>query len=82
MKNALIFAAAALAVGCTVVPTATANRACSLLETATREADLAEAWFINAGPVLEQCGVADAKELAEWKACHARRMNDNSEVCE
>ena len=81
MKTTLLLVSVLLS-GCTIVSTATANRACSLLETATREADMPEAWFINAGPVLEQCGVADAKELADWKACHARRMNDSSEVCE
>lgn len=83
MIRATITAAAlALAAGCTVVPAATARQACDLLDIALSEAQMAEAWYIETGKVLQACGARDAVERAEHKACYARRFNDSSVVCE
>lgn len=71
-----------LITGCTVVPAATARQTCDLLDTALDEAQMAEAWYIEAGKVLEACGAREAKGRAEHKACYARRFNDDSVVCE
>ena len=83
MIRATIAAAAlVLAAGCTVVPAATAIQACDLLDTALSEAQMAEAWYIEAGEVLKRCGIESATERADSKACYARRFNDDSVVCE
>ncbi|WP_416406547.1 hypothetical protein RCH27_08695 [Paracidovorax citrulli] len=72
MKSFAIAVCAALALSaCTVVPTSTAHQACTLLQIATSEADLAPAWYIDAGAVLEQCGQKDARAEGERRACYA-----------
>lgn len=81
-NSILSVAALMLASGCTVVPAATARQTCDLLDTALDEAQMAEAWYIEAGKVLQSCGARDATERAAHKACYARRFNDDSEVCE
>lgn len=72
MKLLLIAAAAALA-GCTVVPTGAVHQACRVVEIAAAEAEMAPAWYISAGQVLERCGVPEARERAEQSACAAQR---------
>lgn len=81
---ALILAAAALLAGCTVAPAGTANRACELLQTAASEADLAPAWYIDAGTVLERCGRENARAEGELRACFAEARNGyrDSKECE
>lgn len=74
MKSLLIGAAAVLA-GCTVVPTGAVHQACRVVEIAAAEAEMAPAWYISAGQVLERCGVPDARERAEASACAAQRRN-------
>ena len=74
--------AVVLVVGCTVVPAATAHRACELMSTALDEADMAEAWYIEAGQILQACGARDAMARSAIKACYARRKNDDREVCQ
>ena len=54
---------------------------CDLLQTAQSEAQMAEAWHLQAGFVLKRCGVKNAIEQANDKACYARRFNDTSEIC-
>lgn len=55
---------------------------CQLLTIAFDEADMAEAWYIETGAVLaSKCGVSGATEVAERKACAARRFNDSSVEC-
>lgn len=56
-------------------------QACNLLATAQDEAQMAEAWHLQAGEVLAECGVLKAKETAASKACYARRFNDTSVTC-
>lgn len=82
LRSILPSVALVVLTGCTVVPTSTARNTCDLLETALDEAQMAEAWYIEAGRVLEACGARDATARAESKACYARRFNDTSEVCE
>lgn len=79
---ALLAAFPVLITGCTVVPAATAHQTCELLNTALDEAQMAEAWYIEAGKVLKRCGIENATERADSKACYARRFNDSSVVCE
>lgn len=74
MKSLLIAAGFALA-GCTVVPTGAVHQACRVVEVAAAEADMAPAWYISAGQVLERCGVPEARERAEQSACAAQRRN-------
>jgi hypothetical protein len=74
MKSFLIGASAVLA-GCTVVPTSTVHQACRVVEIAAAEAEMAPAWYISAGQVLERCGVPEARERAEASACAAQRRN-------
>ncbi|WP_447916171.1 hypothetical protein [Delftia acidovorans] len=74
MKSLLIGAAAVLA-GCTVVPTDAVHQACRVVEIAAAEAEMAPAWYISAGHVLERCGVPEARERAEASACAAQRRN-------
>lgn len=72
MKSILIAVCAALALsGCTIVPKSTAQQACRLLEVAASEADMAPAWYTEAGAVLEQCGQKDARADGERRACFA-----------
>ena len=82
IRAAIVITAIALLPGCTIVPVATARQTCDLLDTALDEAQMAEAWYIEAGRVLQACGARDAVERAEHKACYARRFNDDSVVCE
>lgn len=81
---ALILAITAVAAGCTVVPAGTANRACELLQTAASEADLAPAWYTEAGAVLERCGRETARAEGELRACFAEARNGyrSSAECE
>ncbi|WP_212644929.1 hypothetical protein [Delftia sp. PE138] len=74
MKSLLIGAAAVLA-GCTVVPTGAVHQACRVVEIAAAEAEMAPAWYVSAGKVLERCGVPEARERAEQSACAAQRRN-------
>ncbi len=74
MKSLLIGAAAVLA-GCTVVPSGSLLQACRVIETAAAEAEMAPAWYISAGQVLERCGVPEARDRAEQSACAAQRRN-------
>jgi len=73
MKSLLIAAAATVLAGCTVVPTGAVHQACRVVEIAAAEAEMARAWYISAGQVLERCGVPDARERAEQSACAAQR---------
>ena len=77
MKSLLIAAGFALA-GCTVVPAGSVLLACRVIEIAAAEAEMAPAWYIGAGQVLERCGVPDARERAEASACAAQRRNGYS----
>lgn len=82
-RVALILAAgAALLAGCTVVPASTTRQACSLLQTASDEADMAPAWYLQAGALLEQCGHQDARPEAAYKACQASRRAGIEKDCE
>lgn len=81
-KRFLIVALAALMAGCTVVPLGTVQTACKLIETANTEADLAPGWYIEAGPVLAQCGVKDAVKWSKIVACYAERRNGSLVECE
>lgn len=75
MKSLLIAAAAAVLAGCTVVLMGPVHQACRVVEIAAAEAEMAPAWYISAGQVLERCGVPDARERAEASACAAQRRN-------
>lgn len=75
MKSLLIAAAATVLAGCTVVPTAAVHQACRVVEIAAAEAEMAPAWYISAGKVLERCGAPEARERAEASACAAQRRN-------
>lgn len=72
--SALVLCALAMA-GCTVVPAGVANRACELLQIAVSEADMAPAWYLEAGRVLESCGKPDAQAEGAAKACYAEARN-------
>lgn len=72
MKSLLIAAGFALA-GCTVVPSGSVLQACRVIEIAASEAEMAPAWYIGAGQVLERCGLPDASERAAASACAAER---------
>ena len=81
MKTAIaLIAACAFLTGCVVVP----SSACALLEIAHEEAQLAPAWYIEAGRVLEACRKPDARAKAELRACYADRWNGykTTEECE
>ena len=72
MKNFAITVCAAMALSaCTTVPTGTASQACNLLQIASTEADMAPAWYIGAGAVLERCGQQGARADGERRACYA-----------
>lgn len=64
-----------LLAACTTVPLPTAQKACELLDIASAEADLAPAWYRDAGEVLEACGVKDAKAVADERTCAAQKRN-------
>ncbi|MBO1034246.1 hypothetical protein INR38_09120 [Delftia sp. SD018] len=74
MKSLLIAAGFALA-GCTVVPSGSVLQACRVIEIAAAEAEMAPAWYIGAGQVLERCGLPEARDRAEQSACAAQRRN-------
>lgn len=82
MKIHLLIFLSLILAGCTVVPATTALSACELLDIAVSEAQMAEAWYLDAGQVLKACGVRDAEATAAHKACYARRFNDNTIDCE
>lgn len=88
MKRTVLSIAIAAALqamsGCTIVPAATAAKACSLLDTASQEADLAGGWYLQAGELLERCGVQGAREAATVRACYAdsRSGYRSSKECE
>lgn len=75
MKSILTIAAAVALASCAVVPAGTAHLACELLRTASSEADLAPAWYLRAGEVLERCGEDDARAAAQVRACYAEARN-------
>lgn len=83
MKSILTLAVAALA-GCTIVPAGTAHLSCELLQTAAIEADLAPAWYLEAGVVLERCGHDGAIAAGKVRACFAEARNGyrDSAECE
>lgn len=68
--------------GCTAVPYQTATRACDLLQIATDEAEMAPAWYVGAGEVLEQCGKPNARLRAEVQACFAEKRNGYRDASE
>jgi|GEM_PF-1205812 len=73
-----------MSAGCTVLPVGTTHSACELLQTASTEADLAPAWYLRAGEVLEACGQDRAKADAAARACYAEARNGyrDSKECE
>lgn len=85
MKLAIsLMAASALLAGCTMIPAGVAHSACGLLQTASNEADMAPAWYLHAGEVLERCGYPGAKAEADTRACFASARNGyrDSKECE
>ncbi|MDT0138095.1 hypothetical protein [Acidovorax sp. PRC11] len=85
MKSISIAVCAALALsGCTIVPTGPAQQACRLLQVASSEADMAPAWYIDAGAVLERCGQQGARADGERRACFASAQGGyrDSKDCE
>ena len=75
MKITLALLAAAALAGCTVVPAGSVLQACRVIEIAAAEAEMAPAWYISAGQVLERCGLPEARDRAEQSACAAQRRN-------
>jgi len=73
-----------MSTGCTVLQAGTTHSACELLQTASTEADLAPAWYLRAGEVLEACGQDRAKAEAAVRACYAEARNGyrDSKECE
>ncbi|KQO38104.1 hypothetical protein ASF19_20225 [Acidovorax sp. Leaf84] len=70
-------------IACMLTVTGCASpQACALLDTALSEAQMAEAWYLEAGKVLQACGIPEAMERADSKACYARRFNNTSVECE
>lgn len=67
--------------GCVVVPAGTAAKACRMLDIALDEADMAAAWFTEAGEVLESCAMPDARTRAEFKACMTERRDGYTREC-
>ena len=61
--------------GCVIVPASTARSACEMLAIASDEADLAPAWYINAGEVLEACGHPHARASGAERACYSEARN-------
>ena len=81
---AIIAASSILLTACTVVPYGTAKHACELLQIAATESDLAPAWYLRTGVILESCGQDRAKLDAEIRACFAESRNGyrDSKECE
>ena len=75
MKIALAGLILVVCTGCTVLPFSTINKTCNTLQIAFDEADLAPAWYIEAGSTLEQCGYIGSKQEGERKACFAESRN-------
>lgn len=75
MKRIYFIAFAFALTGCTIVPYPHATKACELLNIASNEADLAPAWYREAGEVLEACGVPEAKKDADERTCAAQKRN-------
>lgn len=84
MKNTLFIAVLVALAGCTVVPAGTAHNACELIQIASSEADLAPAWYTEAGTILERCGRENALAEGEVRACFASARNGyrDSKECE
>lgn len=84
MKTTLLIALTVALAGCTVVPTGTAHNACELIQIASSEADLAPAWYTEAGAILERCGRENAFAEGEVRACFASARNGyrDSKECE
>lgn len=80
-KRLLCVALAVLMAGCTAVPYTTAQQACRLLETAMSEAEMAPAWYLQTGEVLETCGVQNAASWGREAACYAERRNGIDKDC-
>lgn len=81
LRAALVVALGAALAGCAVVPLKTAHVACTTIDIALVEADMAPAWYLDAGKVLEACGVARARDRAESAACEAERRNGHVQEC-
>ncbi|QIL80824.1 hypothetical protein G7047_29305 [Diaphorobacter sp. HDW4A] len=85
MKRILLLIAIAVALigmsGCTVVPAQSAASGCRLLNIALDEADMASAWYEEAGDVLEECGMTDARERAAFKACLKDLQDEGTRAC-
>ena len=76
MRAALVVCTAVLLAGCVMAPLPKVISACSLLDIASNESgDLAPAWYVNAGEILEACGYPNAKANAENAACHADKRS-------
>lgn len=84
IKLCAAVAAMAAASGCAVVPAGEAIRACELLQIAATEADLAPAWYLEAGMALKRCGWDDAIADGKVRACFAAARNGyrDSKECE
>ena len=64
-----IMAAIACLTGCVAVPMPTVDNACTLIDIAFNEANMAAGWYEDAGEVLHSCGVQRARERAAMKSC-------------
>ena len=60
------------------------RQACDMLAIAFDEAQMAPAWYTEAGAALATCGQPEAIEKAKAKACYAERWNGykTAEECE
>lgn len=60
------------------------HQACGPLAIAFDEAQMAPAWYTEAGEALTVCGHAGAREAAKEKACYAEAWNGykSAEECE
>ena len=72
-KSVAVLIAACLLPGCVIVPADTAGKACHLIYAANMEAELAPGWHDSAGDVLVACGIANARDIAEVRACEAQK---------
>lgn len=73
--------------GCTITYTSVPDaekKACDVLAIAFDEAQMAPAWYTQAGEVLESCGMSGAREEAIQKSCYAEAWNGyrNADECE
>ncbi len=80
-KRLLCVALSAFMAGCTAVPYTTAQQACHLLEIAMSEAEMAPAWYLQTGKLLETCGVRNATAWGEEASCYAERRSGIDKVC-